>query len=266
MLPFYNYLRSNLLLYIRYYFFKYMKAGLKLSIQKTKIMVPGPITSWQIDGGKMKTVTDFIFLDSKIAVDGNCSHGIKTLVPWKKSYDQPKQQRHHFADKGPYSHSCGFSSSHVWIWELDHEEAWALKSWCFQTVVLDKTLESPLDSKIKPVHPTDWFWSWNSNTLALMQRANSLEKTLMPGKTEGRRSREDEMVGRSVASDSLQPSGLWLPGSSVHGILQARILEWAAISFSRGSPQPRNRTVVSCISCIGRQVIYQLSHGAQNIR
>ena len=154
-MPFYNYLRSNLLLYIRYYFLKYMKAGLKLNIQKTKILVPSPITSWQIDGGKMKTVTDFIFLDSKITVDGNCSHGVKTLVPWKKSYDQPKQQRHHFADKGAYSHSCGFSSSHEWIWELDHEEAWAVKSWCIQTVVLDTSLEYPLDSKIKPVNPTE---------------------------------------------------------------------------------------------------------------
>ena len=76
---------------------------------------------------------------------------------------------------------------------------------------------------------------------------------------------EDEMVSRSIVSDSLQPSGLWLPGSSVHGIFQARILEWAAISFCRGSPQPRDRTIVSYIFCTGRQVLYQLSHEAQNI-
>ena len=132
-----------------------MKAGLKSNIQNTKIMVSSPITSWQIVGGKMKTVTDFIFLDSKITVDGDCNHKIKTVAPWKKSYDQPRQQRHHFADKGPYSHSYGFSSRHVWIWELDHKEAWVLKNWCFQTVVLEKTLESPLDSKIKPVNPTE---------------------------------------------------------------------------------------------------------------
>ena len=96
-----------------------MKAGLKPNIQKTKIMVSSPITSWQIVGGKMKTVTDFIFLDSKITVDGDCNHKIKTLAPWKKSYDQPRQhlrkQRHHFVDKGLYSQSYGFSSSHVWM-------------------------------------------------------------------------------------------------------------------------------------------------------
>ena len=66
------------------------KAGLKLKIQKTKIMASGPITSWQIDGGKMETVTDFIFLDSKITVEGNCTHKIKKLSPWKKSYDKPR--------------------------------------------------------------------------------------------------------------------------------------------------------------------------------
>ena len=67
------------------------KAGLKLSIQKTKIMASGPITSWQIDGETMKTLRDFIFLGSKITADGDCSHEIKkTLAPWKKSYDQPK--------------------------------------------------------------------------------------------------------------------------------------------------------------------------------
>ena len=67
------------------------KAGLKINIQKTKIMASGPITSWQIDGDTMETVTDFIFLGSKITEDGDCSHEIKTLAPWKKSYDQPRQ-------------------------------------------------------------------------------------------------------------------------------------------------------------------------------
>ena len=67
------------------------KAGLKLNIQKTNIMASSPITSWQIDGEKMETVTDFIFLGSKITADGDCSHEIKTLAPWKKSYDKPKE-------------------------------------------------------------------------------------------------------------------------------------------------------------------------------
>ena len=80
------------------------------------------------------------------------------LTPWKESYDQPRQhikkQRHYFANKGPSSQNYGFSSSPVWILELDYKESWALKNWCFQTVVLEKTLESPLDCKeIQPVHP-----------------------------------------------------------------------------------------------------------------
>ena len=91
-----------------------------LNIQKTKIMESGPITSWQIDGETMETVTDFIFLGSKITADGDCSHKIKKmLAPWKESYDQPRQQiqqqRYYFADKGLSSQSYGFSSSHVWM-------------------------------------------------------------------------------------------------------------------------------------------------------
>ena len=80
---------------------------LKLNIQKTKIMASGPITSWQIDGETMETVIDFILGGSKITADGDCSHEIKTLAPWKKSYDQPGQhiqkQRHCFVNKGPSS-------------------------------------------------------------------------------------------------------------------------------------------------------------------
>ena len=83
------------------------KVGLKLNIQKTKIMVSSSITSWEIDGETVETVTDFIFLGFKITVNGDCSHKIKTLATWEKSYDKPRQhikkQRHHFADKGPSS-------------------------------------------------------------------------------------------------------------------------------------------------------------------
>ena len=79
------------------------------------------------------------------------------LAPWKKSYDQPKQhikKQMTFANKGPSSQSYGFSSSHVWMWELDYKESWAPKDWCHWTVVLEKTLESPLDCKeIQSVHP-----------------------------------------------------------------------------------------------------------------
>ena len=134
------------------------KFGLKLNIQKTKIMASGPITSWEIDGERVETVSDFIFLGSKITADGDCSHEIKMLTPWKESYDQPRwhiqKQRHYFANKSPSSQGYGFSSGHVWIWELDSKESWPPKNWCFWTVVLEKTLESPLDCKeIKPVNP-----------------------------------------------------------------------------------------------------------------
>ena len=104
------------------------------------------------------------------------------LTPWKKSYDQPRQhikkQRHHFANKGPSSQGYDFSSNRVLMWDLNYKESWALKNWCFWTVVLEKTLESPLDCKeIQPVHPkadqpwvfigrTDAEFSWNSETLA----------------------------------------------------------------------------------------------------
>ena len=137
---------------------------------------------------------------------------LKHTCSLKKSYDKPRQhikkQRHYIANKGEYSQSYGFFSSHVSIWELDHKENWALKNWCFWTVVLEKTLESPLNCKeIQPVHPTgnqSWIFTGRTDAEAetpilwpLMQRTDSLEKTLMLGKIEGgrRRPTEDEMVG-----------------------------------------------------------------------
>ena len=95
------------------------KAGLKLNIQKTKIMASGPITSWQIDGKTVETVADFILGGSKITADGDCSHEIKMLTPWKESYDQPRQhikkQKYYFANKGLSSQGYGFSNGHVWM-------------------------------------------------------------------------------------------------------------------------------------------------------
>ena len=120
----------------------------------------------------------------------------KTLTPWKESYDQPKQHiqkwRHYFAKKGLSSQGYGFSSSHVWMWGLDCEEGWAPKNWCFWTVVLEKTLESPLDCKeIQPVHSKgDQSWCSLEGLMLklkvqyfghLMRRVDSLEKTLMGG-------------------------------------------------------------------------------------
>ena len=120
-------------------------------------MASGPITSWQIDGETMETTRDFIFLGSKITVDSDCSHEIRRCLFLRRKADQPRQrikkQRHHFTDKGLSSQSYGFSGSHVRMWELDNKEGWVPKNWCFWTVVLEKTLESPLDSKIKPVNP-----------------------------------------------------------------------------------------------------------------
>ena len=95
------------------------KVGLKLNIQKTKIMASGPITSWQIDGETVETVADFIFVGFKITADGDCSHEIKRrLLLGRKvmtNLDSMLKQRHHFANKGPSSQGYGFSSSHVWM-------------------------------------------------------------------------------------------------------------------------------------------------------
>ena len=136
-----------------------------------------------------------------------CSHKIKTPAPWKESYDKPRQcfkkQTHHFANKGLYSQSYSvFFSSHVQMQELNHKEGWVPKNWCFQIVVLEKTLQSPLDcKKIKPVNPKrnqPWICIGNALEMLklklqyfgnLMQRADSLGKILMLVKTEGRRKR-----------------------------------------------------------------------------
>ena len=93
------------------------KVGLKLNIQKTKIMASGPITSWEVDGETVETVSDFIFWSFKITA--MVIAAMKTLTPWKESYDQPREhiqkQRHYFANKGPSSQGYGFSSGHVWM-------------------------------------------------------------------------------------------------------------------------------------------------------
>ena len=125
-----------------------------------------------------------------------------TLTPWRKNYDKPrkcnKKQKHHFAYKGLYSQSYGFSNNHVQIWEMDHREGWVLKNQCFWTVVLEKPLDSPLDGReIKPVNSKgNQYWIFIGRAVLklklqyfgyLMRRANSLEKTLMLWKIEGRR-------------------------------------------------------------------------------
>ena len=131
------------------------------------------------------------------------------LTPWKESYDQPRQhiikQRHYFANKGPSSQGYGFSNGHVWMWELDYKGSWTPKNWCFWTVVLQKTLESPLDCKeMQPVHPKgDQSWLFIGRTDVEAEtpvlwppdaKSWLIWKTLMLGKIEGRRKRGRQRV------------------------------------------------------------------------
>ena len=125
-------------------------------------MASGPITSWQLDGETMETVKDFIFLDSKFTADGDCSHEIKRrlLLGRKAMTNLDNILESRDITLPSKFQSYAFSSSHVWMWELDYKDSWALKNWCFWTVVLEKTLESSLDCKaIQPDH-SKWNQSW----------------------------------------------------------------------------------------------------------
>ena len=134
-------------------------------------MASGPIISWQIDGKTVETVSDFIFLGSKItAVMVTAVMKLKDAYSFDENLwprrQHIKKQRHYFVNKGPSSQSYGLFSGHVWMWELDYKESWAPKYWFFSTMVLEKTLESPLDGKeIKPVHPKgNQSWIFNGKT------------------------------------------------------------------------------------------------------
>ena len=121
----------------------------------------------------------------------------KKLAPWKKSYDQPKQhikkQRHYLGNKSPSSQSYGFSSSHEWMWKLDHKESWVPKNWCFWTVVLQKTLESPLDCKeTKPVNPKG-----NQSWIFIKRTDAEAEATILwPPDMKNRLKGEDPYAGK----------------------------------------------------------------------
>ena len=188
------------------------KVGLKYNIQKTKVMASGPITSWNIDGETMETVTEIIFLVSKITTDGDCGHEIKRYLRLgRKSFDKPRQhikkKRYYIVNKA--SQSYGFSSSHVWMWELGHKEGWVLKYWCFSTVLLEKTLESPLDGReIQPVPPKGdqpWIFMRRTDTEAeapilwpLDEKSERIRKDPEAGKgwrQEERGKTEDKIVG-----------------------------------------------------------------------
>ena len=162
-----------------------------------KIMASDPISSWEIDGETMETMTDFIFLGSKITVDGECSHEIKTIATWKKNsitnLESIKKQRHYFSDKDPSSQNYGFSSRNVWMWELEHKESWMPKNWCFWTVVLEKIHKRPLETikrvpgkshesilrEIIPEYSLKWLMLKLQYFDHLIWRIDSLEKTLM---------------------------------------------------------------------------------------
>ena len=141
------------------------------------------------------------------------------LAPWEKSYDKPrwciKKQRHHFANRGSHNQSYGFSSSHVWMWQLDHKEGWVLKNWCFQLVVLERLFRVPRTARrsnqsiLKTISPE---YSLEGLMLKLklqyfghlIWRTNSLEKTLLLGKIESRRRRgQQRMRWLDGISDSM---------------------------------------------------------------
>ena len=179
------------------------KVGLKLNIQKTKIMASGPITSWQIVGETVETVADFTLLGSKITADGDCSHEIKRhLLLGRKvmtNLDSILKNRDiTLSTKVRLVKAMVFPVVHVWMWELDYKENWIPKTWCFWTVVLEKTLRDPWTARsssqsiLKEISPE---YSLEGLMLKLklqyfghlMRRAHSLEKTLMLRKIEGRR-------------------------------------------------------------------------------
>ena len=192
------------------------KVGLTFKIQKTKIMASGPITSWEIDGETVETVSDFILGGSKITADGVCSHEFKrclllgrkvmtNLDSILKSCHYFTKKRHYFTNKCPSSQSYDFSSSHVWMWELEYKESWVLKNWCFWTVVLDKALRVSWTARrsnqsiLKEINPE---YSLEGLMLKLklqyfghlIGRTDSLEKTLMLGKIEGRRGKGQQSM------------------------------------------------------------------------
>ena len=168
-------------------------------------MESSPIISWEIDGGNNENSGRLYFL----GLQNHCRWwrqpwNQKTLAPWKKSYDQPWEYMKEFSNKGQSSQNYGFSSSHVWMWELDYKESWEPRNWCYWTVVLEKTLESPLDWKeVKPVHPngnqswvfigrtdaeaeTPILWPHNNETLIHLKRPWCWERLKAGGEGDNR--------------------------------------------------------------------------------
>ena len=187
------------------------KVGLKLNIQKSKIIASGPITLWQIDGEIVETVSDFILGGSKITADGDWSQEIKRcLLLGKKVMTNLdsiyKKQRHYFANKDPSSPGYGFSSSHVWMWELDYKESWridAFELWYWKRLLripwIPRISNQSILKQISPEYSLEGLMLKLKCQyfVHLTQRTDSFAKTLMLGKIEGRRRRgwQRMMVG-----------------------------------------------------------------------
>ena len=176
------------------------------------------------------------------------------LVPWKKSFDQPRQhiknQRHYFANKCPSSQCYGFSCRHVWMWELDYKESWAPKNWCFWTVVLEKTLESPLECKENPKGNQSWIFIGRTDAEAetpILLPPDVKDwlfgKDLDAGKDwrqEEKGTPEDEMVGWhhwlnghefKQAPGVVEEQGAWR--GAVHGVAKSQtwLSDWTELNF-----------------------------------